>query len=371
MNIKTLSRQLQPTGNTAQPTDQFGSDEARAGQDHYSALARMVAEISQDHSQLRAFIYEYARVKLRKELYPKFLDGAWSEVNQQVRELEDAIDKIETDFRGNAARLRSDSHPALLQGTDASLPALQRGAQRTTTFGDEAIQARSLLLRSPAYDSSRSPIVWERDDRLANAFLGKHLRSTFWRNTQLVIAAALGLAIFAAINTQSVLNRLVDIQAGVGQRRQQDRQRTECSRHRCGGVTDVQPAQPITRQRSSDTGGLWRVCRRQWKADRAPAAADQGARPAGRNIGGHFGAEPNAFSDGPISVCHISSRSGKQRTRPRRGARHGASDARSHLRRDGPPKNDRRREIVGHSRQSLPNARSAVRGQPGDDCHSL
>ena len=208
MNIKTLSRQLQPTGNTAQPTDQFGSDEARAGQDHYSALARMVAEISQDHSQLRAFIYEYARVKLRKELYPKFLDGAWSEVNQQVRELEDAIDKIETDFRGNAARLRSDSRPALLQGTDASLPAHQRGAQRTTTFGDEAIQARSLLLRSPAYDSSRSPIVWERDDRLANAFLGKHLRSTFWRNTQLVIAAALGLAIFAAINTQSVLNRL-------------------------------------------------------------------------------------------------------------------------------------------------------------------
>ena len=105
MNIKPLSRQLRHTGNTAQPADQFGSNGERTGQDHYSALARMVAEISQDHSQLRAFIYDYARVKLRKELYPKFLDGAWSEVNQQVRELEAAIEKIEADFRGNAPRL--------------------------------------------------------------------------------------------------------------------------------------------------------------------------------------------------------------------------------------------------------------------------
>jgi hypothetical protein len=208
MNIKPLSRQLRQTGNTAQPADQFGSNGERTGQDHYSALAGMVAEISQDHSQLRAFIYEYARVTLRKELYPKFLDGAWSEVNQQVRELEAAIDKIEADFRGNAPRLGSTSHPALLDGAHERLPALQQGAQRTTSFGDEAIQARSLLLRSPTYDSSRSPIAWERDDRLAKAFLGKHLRSTFWRNTQLVLAAALGVAIFAAANTQSVLNRL-------------------------------------------------------------------------------------------------------------------------------------------------------------------
>src|SRR5271170_1150281 len=208
MNITPLSRQVAQAADMARSTDQLASNEAQAGQDHYSALARMVAEVSQDHSQLRTFIYEYARVTLRKELYPKFLDGAWSEVNQQVRELEAAIDKIEADFHGNAPRLGSTSHPALLDGMHESLPALQQGAQRTTSFGDEAIQARSLLLGSPTYHSSRSPIAWERDDRLAKAFLGKHLRSTFWRNTQLVLAAALGVAIFAAANTQSVLNRL-------------------------------------------------------------------------------------------------------------------------------------------------------------------
>ena len=44
-------------------------------------------------------------------------------------------------------------------------------------------------------------------DRFANAVLGRHLRSSFWRNTQLILAAAIGLA-FVAIDAQSVLNRL-------------------------------------------------------------------------------------------------------------------------------------------------------------------
>ena len=191
----------------AQSTDQFAPNDTQTGQDHYSALARMVAEVSQDHSQLRTFIYEYARVKLRKELYPKFLDGAWSEVNQQVRELETAIDRIEADFAKTARRLQSNSRRALSDQTNPSLP-VRDGSQRTTTFGDEAIQARSLLLGSPTYGRSTSPVVWDENDQPANVFLSKQLRSTFWRNTQLIVAAAIGLAIFAAIDTRPILNRL-------------------------------------------------------------------------------------------------------------------------------------------------------------------
>ena len=67
--------------------------DAEPQQHHYSVLAQMVSEVSQDHAQLRTFVYEYARTKLRKELYPQFLDGAWSEIEEQMRGLEDAIDQ--------------------------------------------------------------------------------------------------------------------------------------------------------------------------------------------------------------------------------------------------------------------------------------
>ena len=100
MNITTpLSRHLPQTGDAARSPDQLAASEAGTEQDHYSALVRMLSEVSQDHAQLRTFIYEFARVTLRKKLYSKFLDGAWSEVNEQVRALEAAIDQIEADFQ--------------------------------------------------------------------------------------------------------------------------------------------------------------------------------------------------------------------------------------------------------------------------------
>jgi hypothetical protein len=176
--------------------------------DHYSALARLVGEVSQDHSQLRTFIYEYARIKLRKELYPKFLDGAWAEVNQQVRELEAAIDQIEADFAKKNPRLQFNPRPALGDQTRPNSLARQNALQTLTSLGDEPIQARSLLLRSPSYGGSASPVVWDRNERPVNAFLAKQLRSTFWRNTQLVFAAAIGVAVFVAADARSILDRL-------------------------------------------------------------------------------------------------------------------------------------------------------------------
>ena len=63
-------------------------------------------------------IYEFARVKLRKELYRHFLDGRWPEIEEQVRGLEAAIDRIESDFAQNAPLLQLNSEPALIQATD-------------------------------------------------------------------------------------------------------------------------------------------------------------------------------------------------------------------------------------------------------------
>ena len=78
------------------PAD-YGSEE-----EHYVDLGRMVTELSRDHGQLRAFIYEFARVRLRKDLYPRFVEGAWFEIEEQMGRLERAIDRIEANFAQNA-----------------------------------------------------------------------------------------------------------------------------------------------------------------------------------------------------------------------------------------------------------------------------
>ena len=197
MNLTPLSKRLPQTGNTAKSIDQVTADstEAGTGRDHYSILAQMVAEVSQDHAQLRTFIYEFARVKLRKDLYPLFVEGAWSEIEEHVRGLEAAIDRIEADFAQNAPSLRYDSRPAL-----------SYGSREQSTRSSVALHAQSLLVRSSPHSTSSLPIVSDNNDPLANAFLGKHLRSTFWRNTQLIAAAAIGIAIYATNDPKSVLS---------------------------------------------------------------------------------------------------------------------------------------------------------------------
>ena len=100
------SRSEHPSGSTEIAPASFAAVEASTQngptEHHYSALAQMVAEVSQDHAHLRSFIYEFARIKLRKELYPRFLEGAWSEIEDQMRGLENAIDEIEAEFAHSA-----------------------------------------------------------------------------------------------------------------------------------------------------------------------------------------------------------------------------------------------------------------------------
>jgi hypothetical protein len=207
MNVTSFGRRPQPE--LAPPSSgPIASTPAVAAteQDHYAALARMVGEVSQDHAQLRMFIYEYVRLKLRKELYPLFLDGCWSAIEQQTRALEGAIGRIETDFAQNAAPLRYSLQSSLPQSdeTSRSLTSFSPNISKASTFGDQGIDTRSYV-SSSSFDSSA--LVSDSHDRSPHAVLARHLRSPFWRNTQLVLAAVIGLAIFAAIDLQSVQNR--------------------------------------------------------------------------------------------------------------------------------------------------------------------
>jgi hypothetical protein len=211
MNVTSFGPRPQ-TEIATQSSDPVASRSAAIAteQDHYAALARLVGEVSQDHAQLRMFVYEYVRIKLRKELYPLFLDGGLAEIEQQTRALEAAIDRIENDFAHHAAPLHYSVQSSLPQSEEGSrsFPSSPPNTPKTSIFGDEGIDARSLLVPSSSYGGSAVPIVSDANDRFANAVLGRHLRSAFWRNTQLILAAAIGIAIFVAIDAQSMLNRL-------------------------------------------------------------------------------------------------------------------------------------------------------------------
>src|ERR1700722_9107508 len=108
-----------------QPSTQTGPAEH-----HYSTLAQMVAEVSQDHAHLRSFIYEFARIKLRKELYPRFLEGAWSEIEDQMRGLENAIDEIEAEFAHSAPVLPFKPQAASRDNRSNPVPRLSAVASR-------------------------------------------------------------------------------------------------------------------------------------------------------------------------------------------------------------------------------------------------
>ena len=126
-------------------------------QDRYAALARIVADVSQDHTRLRSLIYEFARVKLRKELFASFVDGAWDEINEQMHGLENAIDRIEASFDPPAlpAPSSSTSHE-VSESPPRELSLRSVGWPEPGGFGDEARRARYLLAQSVRHHPTRS-----------------------------------------------------------------------------------------------------------------------------------------------------------------------------------------------------------------------
>src|ERR1700722_17408159 len=91
-------------------------------QDPYSVLSQVVAAVSQDQTQLRMLSYDFARTKLRQDLYPQFVAGDWPGIEKSVRALEAAIDQVEADCACNAPSLPFVSESALNDGIPEQLP---------------------------------------------------------------------------------------------------------------------------------------------------------------------------------------------------------------------------------------------------------
>src|ERR1700680_4289954 len=85
---------------------------------YHSVLARMVSAVSEDHAQLRTLVYEFARRKLRKDLFRQFEDGDWSEIEKHITTLEAVIGQIEADFLNTVPRLSYDPDQAPAVSSD-------------------------------------------------------------------------------------------------------------------------------------------------------------------------------------------------------------------------------------------------------------
>jgi hypothetical protein len=190
-------------------------------QDHYhSVLGRMVSAVSQDHAQLRTLIYEFARRKLRKDLFRQFEDGDWSEIEKQVTTLEAAIDQIEADFSHTVPRLNNDTKQPNASIHEDSAPStlpLQPISQKELMVGDYSGRGLPRFLSPTAYDidyPKTITTVTEQDGRSVGGRVDKFLGSNLWRTIELIVAVVLGVAVYVAIDGQTALSFLHSRQLG-------------------------------------------------------------------------------------------------------------------------------------------------------------
>lgn len=184
--------------------------------DHYqSVLARMVSAVSQDHAQLRTLIYEFARRKLRKDLFRQFEDGDWSEIEKQISTLEAAIGQIESDFSNTVPRLsfQPEQAPNVSTQEDSapSVLPLQPISQKELLVGDYSGRSLPTFLSPTPYDieyPKTIKTVTEYDGRTTGTRVDKFLHSNFWRTIELIIAVVSGVAIYVAIDGRTALSFL-------------------------------------------------------------------------------------------------------------------------------------------------------------------
>jgi hypothetical protein len=199
-----------------QAADQIASDQPLPlvrrgmGEDYYSLLERVVAAVTEDHEQLRAMVYELARQKLREELVEHVeLIGRWG---KQIRGLDAAIVQFESDCL-QAARSAAPAHsstgrvaastetdpeyhpPAVAAGLDYghSAPAAISVLDYEPPISHRYFAASASGARLRPYPQALPPSV----DVKAAAGHKKSLWQGLFSTLQLVIAAAIGVALYA------------------------------------------------------------------------------------------------------------------------------------------------------------------------------
>ena len=167
---------------------------------------------SQDHSRLRAMIYALARVKLREDLYRSFEELDRSMAHEQLRALKSSIEQFEADFTDDTDPPSLQSKPQVTDaGDDApttgisilrrAVPARLVVASQYDAPIPDSFFASAALRRKNAVPL---PTIYE--DRTPSAIrrVGKRINAAVWSTIQLVVAAALGAAIYTALATHMV-----------------------------------------------------------------------------------------------------------------------------------------------------------------------
>lgn len=183
-------------------------------QDPYSVLSQVVAAVSRDQAQLRMLIYEFARTKLRQDLYPQFVAGDWTAIEKSALALEAAIAQVEADFANVDAPTpipfisEAAMNDATLEPSQQSALIIPPDLERSSRIGAYDAGVLSPLFPRSKYATEKTyslSTIYERDHRNPIARLNEKLQSNFWWTIQLIVAVVLGVAIFAAIDGRSAL----------------------------------------------------------------------------------------------------------------------------------------------------------------------
>jgi hypothetical protein len=179
------------------------SAESAVTEDHYNILARMVAAVSQDHAQMRVMIYEFARITLRKNLYRQYGELGWTGIAERVLALEAAIDRVEADFADNPGFVPAAAEPEPALAPVEEIPEL--GTSTSTAVALVPEPEREVIVAE--YTPPIPPSFLFRPERPTISVInvtdpqrGEKPHAGLWWMAQLVFAAILGVAIYAAID---------------------------------------------------------------------------------------------------------------------------------------------------------------------------
>jgi hypothetical protein len=115
--------------------------------DYYAVLSSVVEQTKHQPAQLRAMIYELARVNLKREAVMRYPQLSRAEFTQHMYELERAIERFEADASGHYDNMVFRPH-ALLGG--------QRSPRSMTRSGSRSIRPATMR-RSATAPNNRGP----------------------------------------------------------------------------------------------------------------------------------------------------------------------------------------------------------------------
>ncbi len=157
---------------------------------------------TRSHAQLRLLVYEFARRKLRRNLYTQFEEGEWAGILEQMQALETAIDQIETDCVRKSKTFEPEpplAHFARIDDLTGGQSAQRPGSSPSVSTTALTTSSREMGPSSPSRAMSDGDIFF------AVGRFGRKSRSALWWKFELIIAGALGVLLYAVIVSPSTL----------------------------------------------------------------------------------------------------------------------------------------------------------------------